>query len=304
MSNDVVLQEIRKLTIISLFSDDDLMDILVLKGGNALELAYKLNSRASIDIDVSMEKDFSDFGLSIFQVQKKLEVRLEETFKEHGFKAFDIKLEARPKKKKRIDDLDWGGYQVEFKVINYSEYERIGNNIDKLRRASLEISGNKKIVKIDISKNEYTAPSQETEFYDYIIKVYSPRMIIFEKLRAICQQMREYQSVFQTSIKPRPRDFFDIYVVKENLEPQLDLNDEENQNMLIEFFNVKKVPLSLLGKIKEKGVKDFHKAEYAALKATVTQTDNLKEFDFYYNYVVEMVEELRPLWSYESSSIG
>ncbi|MDA5111008.1 nucleotidyl transferase AbiEii/AbiGii toxin family protein [Brevibacillus thermoruber] len=52
--------KLRKLAIISLFSDDELMDILVLKGGNALNIAYKINDRASMDIDLSMDSDFEE----------------------------------------------------------------------------------------------------------------------------------------------------------------------------------------------------------------------------------------------------
>lgn len=302
--DDATLQEIRKLTIISLFSDDDLMDILVLKGGNALELAYKLNSRASIDIDVSMNKDFEDFGLSPEEVLEKLTKRLGETFEESGYKVFDIKLSERPKKKKTVEDLNWGGYQVEFKVIRIEEYSKIGDNIDRLRRESLAVAGDKKVIKIDISKFEFTTPSEETEFYDYVIKVYTPRMIIFEKLRAICQQMIEYTQIVRSSQTPRPRDFFDIYVIKENLEPSLDLSSEENQNMLKEFFNTKQVPIELLGKIKDNEIRDFHAAEYSSLEATVKETDKLKDFSFYHKYVVDLVEEVRPVWNYESSSAG
>lgn len=64
------LKEIRKLVIISLFSDDDLMDIFVLKGGNALDIAHDINSRASVDIDISIESDFSQDELET--VRKKL----------------------------------------------------------------------------------------------------------------------------------------------------------------------------------------------------------------------------------------
>ncbi len=34
------LEQIKRITIIALFSDDDLMDSLVLKGGNALDMIY------------------------------------------------------------------------------------------------------------------------------------------------------------------------------------------------------------------------------------------------------------------------
>ena len=47
------LDEIKRLTLIGLFSDDDLMDTLVLKGGNALDIVHHIAPRASIDIDLS-----------------------------------------------------------------------------------------------------------------------------------------------------------------------------------------------------------------------------------------------------------
>ncbi|MEC1756019.1 nucleotidyl transferase AbiEii/AbiGii toxin family protein [Bacillus mojavensis] len=305
MSINTALEKVRETTITSLFSDDELMDILVLKGGNALELAYKLNSRASMDIDVSMEKDFADFELTVEDVLKKLEKRLEENFKEAGYKVFDVKLLEQPKQRKHtVEHLNWGGYKAEFKVIPWTDYERIGDDIDKLRRESMVVAGNKKVVKIDISKYEFTAPSEETEFKDYVIKVYSPRMIIFEKLRAICQQMEEYTRIVKSSQTPRPRDFFDIYVIKEQLEPNLDLTSEENLNMIKEFFKVKHVPLHLLNKIKDPEIKDFHGSEYSSLESTVKETDKLMEFDFYYNYVVELVQKIESLWIQESSSVG
>lgn len=301
---DKELEKIRELTIISLFSDDDLMDILVLKGGNALELAYKLNSRASIDIDVSMEKDFADFGLTVEQVKEKLEKRLEETFEEAGYKVFDLKLTERPKNKKSVGDLNWGGYSAEFKVISAEAYKRIGNNLEQLRRESLAVSGDKKVIKIDISKYEFIAPSEETEFHDYFIKVYSPRMIVFEKLRAICQQMKEYTQMVRSSQTPRPRDFFDIYVIIENLEPHLDFGSEENMELIRQFFEVKNVPLHLIRQIQNSDIREFHRQEYGSLKETVKESDQLKDFDFYYDYVLTKIKALEHMWQNQSSSAG
>lgn len=303
---DITFDEIRKLTIISLFSDDELMDILVLKGGNALELAYELNSRASMDIDVSMEKDFAEFNLTVEEVEEKIKFQLNRTFSENNYQVFDIKLTEKPKKKKVVDDLNWGGYLIEFKVIHSDDYGRIGeNNIEQLRRESLVVSEKStKRVQIEISKYEFTKPSEEAELEDYIIKVYSPRMIIFEKLRAICQQMNEYTEAIRTSSTPRPRDFYDIYVIKGNLEPNLDLNSFENQALIKEFFKVKHVPLKLIGRIKDPEVREFHESAYSSLLDTVKASDELKPFEFYYNYVVELVNEIKPLWNHASSSLG
>ena len=59
--------KIKKLALISLVSDDILIDKLVLKGGTCLELAYKIHCRSSKDIDFSIDNEFSDgiaFGLT------------------------------------------------------------------------------------------------------------------------------------------------------------------------------------------------------------------------------------------------
>ena len=47
--------QIRRLVVIAMFSDDVLMERLVLKGGNALELVHRLVDRGSLDIDLSMQ---------------------------------------------------------------------------------------------------------------------------------------------------------------------------------------------------------------------------------------------------------
>lgn len=52
------IQRIKRLVVIAMFSDDELMERFVLKGGNAIDLAYQLGWRASVDIDLSMADDF------------------------------------------------------------------------------------------------------------------------------------------------------------------------------------------------------------------------------------------------------
>lgn len=52
--------EIRRVTITALFSDEVLFEHLVLKGGNALSLVYGLTDRTSLDLDFSMDADFPD----------------------------------------------------------------------------------------------------------------------------------------------------------------------------------------------------------------------------------------------------
>lgn len=48
------------MTLKALMADDLLMSGLVLKGGNALHLAYDITNRGSVDIDFSMKNEFSE----------------------------------------------------------------------------------------------------------------------------------------------------------------------------------------------------------------------------------------------------
>jgi len=48
------IDKIKKLVIIALVSDDYLMEQLVLKGGNAIDLVYQISGRASVDLDYSV----------------------------------------------------------------------------------------------------------------------------------------------------------------------------------------------------------------------------------------------------------
>ena len=52
-------KQVKRLALVAMFSDDELMEKLVLKGGNALGLIHNVNGRMSFDIDMSMEDEFS-----------------------------------------------------------------------------------------------------------------------------------------------------------------------------------------------------------------------------------------------------
>jgi predicted nucleotidyltransferase component of viral defense system len=50
---------VKRKTLVAMFSDDELMERLVLKGGNALDLVYGISTRASVDLDFSLDGEFS-----------------------------------------------------------------------------------------------------------------------------------------------------------------------------------------------------------------------------------------------------
>jgi len=287
-TNMELLDTLRKLAIIALFTDDDLLDTFVLKGGNALNIAYGVNDRASMDLDFSMRYDF---GMDIEEVREKITKALERTFREEGFIAFDIKLFPTPAKVREEYESFWGGYTLEFKVITVEQYNQLNGDIDSLRRNAVVINDNQgKKMKIDISKYEYTDPKTEAEIDGYTIYVYTPLMIVYEKLRALCQQVEYYSThIVSTNRKRRPRDFFDIYSILKTF-PDLNLLSDENLNILIEMFKIKRVPLFLLEKLKDD--RDFHREAFDSVKDTVSPEYQLESFDYYFDYVMNIVEEI------------
>jgi len=284
------LWEIKKLAIIAMFSDDDLMDTLVLKGGNLLDIVYQVASRASIDLDFSMAGEFTPSQWS--GLGDRIRRRFGETFRPAGYEVFDVKLTERPPHV-TADMADfWGGYRIEFKVMASDEFVRFGGDMESARRqAEIVGPGLRRKFKIDVSKFEYCSPKSPLDFDNYRIYIYSPEMLLFEKLRAICQQMPEYAEVVNSpSQSPRARDFFDIHTILEHFAIALDAPD--NHELLGNIFDAKRVPLKLLGQIAE--YRDFHREDFTSVQDTVKPDVELKDFDFYFDYVISAIESLAP----------
>ncbi len=286
------LENIRKIAVISLFSDDYLMDIFALKGGSAINIGYGLHYRESIDIDISMKEDFSKAAFS--SIKRRVENTFKTTFFENNYIIFDFKFFQNPSTA-RTENF-WGGYIIEFKIIEKENYNNFKNNLENLRRRSIVIGyDHKKIFRIDISKNEYFTDLKEIDLEGYTIHIYGPLMIIYEKLRAICQQMETYQKIIKTTKSPRARDFFDIYILLERLSPPIKgFSDPENLSLLKSCFEIKKVPINLLSEIASQ--REFHRDDFIAVQSTVSKSIKLKNYDYYFDYVISRVKELKSLW--------
>jgi hypothetical protein len=168
-------------------------------------------------------------------------------------------------------------------------YEKNKGDLGKIRReAKVVARGQKKNFSIDISKYEYCERKVRKKFDGFTIFVYSLEMLAFEKLRAICQQMVEYQEVIKKHRTPRARDFYDIYMIQITF--HLDLCTSENMKLLQNIFHCKNVPLSFLKLIKN--YRDYHAVGYDELKSTIKANEDVKPFDFYFDYVVDLVKKL------------
>ena len=284
-----LLETIKKTTITSLFSDDDLLDLLVLKGGNAMDIVHKVSSRASVDIDLSVDKNF-DYDT----VWPKVETAIRNGFAEKSYLAFDIKMTRKPGK--MPDELAsfWGGYLVEFKLIALARAKEVGYDQEVMRREAIMLGQGTKFT-IDISRHEYIEDKQLHDLDGYTIYVYSPEMIVCEKLRAICQQMPEYATIIKRNglRKQRARDFIDIEVLIRKF--NIDLGKERAQHLVEQMFAIKRVPLAWLNKIPE--TRTFHALGYPEVRAAMKPGIEVHPFDYYFDFVVEHLQKLKPLWN-------
>ncbi len=284
LSLGVDFDQVRKLTITALFSDDELIEKLVLKGGNALSLVYKITPRGSFDLDFSLEGDLSD----VPDAENRIFRVLRDRFDSAGFALFDEKLRAKPQKTGEHQPDSWGGYEVSFKLIEKEKLEALGGRIEDVRRQSLVIgSAQRRTFTVDLSKHEYCEPKVPAELDHYTIYVYTPAMIAAEKLRAICQQMPEYP-VLRHPGAPRARDFYDIYL----LATRAGVDLVADLDLLRNVFAAKDVPLRLLSKLSE--CREFHRPDWPAVIASVNEP--VEEFDFYFDFVLAEVSRLKSLW--------
>lgn len=273
--------------IVALFSDDVLFEHLVLKGGNALELVHNLVSRGSIDIDLSIIGEFGD----VLDARERIFSALRRAFSVHGITLFDEKFEIVPSIRGDDPLPWWGGYQIEFKLIDSADYSRLSEKQGAIQRQAIPIDDHQgRTFRIDISKHEYCRDKVAAELDGQTIYVYSEEMCVFEKIRSLCQQLPGYVTIVGKKASPRARDFYDIYSVI--TKRALDIALPENLDLCRAIFAAKHVPLSLIPKIA--GTRDFHATDWDAVRDAVVGTPF--DFDFYFDFTMAEIQKLKPLW--------
>jgi len=293
--------EVRKIILVGIayFSDSyPECGELVFKGGSALEMFYN-HPRHSRDMDFSMSNVISENKLE--ECKRWLEQTLEETFSEQNFKITRFRWDEQTPHKRHEGIPFFRGHKIKVDVIDIQKYEMLKNKYrNKTSSFERALNDPNNIIKceIQISEMEYTEPSENRIVDDIVIKVYSPVMIVSEKLRAIFQHTPSYYlqilgipKVKKENLSPRVRDFYDIYKICERY--KIDWKDQINLGILAEIFKVKKVPLDFLKNLDTDEIRKIHanKDEYQKLKDTVKERE-IKEFDFYYNYVVKLAREI------------
>ena len=277
--------DVRRLAIIAMFSDDSLMDRLVLKGGNAMALVYSIGGRTSLDVDLSIDGDFEDLD----DARKRSFQGLRSSFDTAGYVVFDEVFEPKPAARGSGQYKDWGGYVIDFKLIQRDRYEELRGDLEALRRNAI-VTGplQRKTFRIELSKYEFCEGKTEAELDDYAIYVYTTEMIAIEKIRALCQQLPEYTARLHKTA--RARDFYDIHALV--AEARVDLSSSKNLELARNIFAAKHVPLELIPRIAE--AREQHRPDWPSVEASVTGT--LRSFDYYFDFVVHQIQLMKSLW--------
>jgi predicted nucleotidyltransferase component of viral defense system len=277
---------IRLQAIAALFGDDVLLDRLVLKGGNAIKLVYEVGQRSSLDLDFSIAGDFED----VTEADSRNNRRLVGHFAELGFTVFDYEFLQKPSPESGRVEPFWGGYEVRFKLMK-TDLFIVSPSLEAAQRSSMVIGpAQKRTFTIDISKYEY-CDGKQTRDLDFLrIYVYSPAMIVAEKLRAICQQMPSY--TLRRNQKPRARDFYDIWVILNSF--VVNVTEREFRELLSRMFETKKVPLSSLQLLNKQ--REFHRQDWPSVRDAAGSALGLEDFDYYFDFVLQQVVKLDTIW--------
>ena len=274
--------EIRRTVIIAMFSDDLLMDLVVLKGGNALSIVHRVGGRTSLDVDFSIPEDFADLD----DVRRRIERALADRFDSAGYRVFDFSFQRRPRDPNRRDDR-WGGYRIEFKLLPVARASIAATNLALAQRSALEIGpGQTRVFCIEISKYEYCDQKVAVLVDGYEIFVYPLFLLAAEKLRALCQQMPEHTG--RRKVTARARDFYDIHAILTSPDYRQPMDFATVVNKV---FAAKEVALNLLLLLRT--TREFHRSDWPAVLNSVSVP--VESFDFYFDFVVRWADSVKSL---------
>jgi hypothetical protein len=285
------LLQIRKTIIVAIASDEALMERLVLKGGQALDVIYKISERASLDVDFSMADDFKD-AADLEEFSGKLFRALRDRFDSIGYVVFDERVSQRPPVRPGKPSGPglpvWGGYNATFKLISRAVFVEVGGVpgtpmqgkvLEAAQRQSQVIGPSaERRFTIEISKFEYTQGRVLQSVDDYTCYVYTPAMIGVEKLRAICQQSPRYP--LRRHPAPRPRDFLDVHTI--TVRAGCDLTSSDHDSLVLHMFAAKEVRIELLSEIGSDESRAFHGQAWSSVE--IQARGRLKPFEFYFEF--------------------
>ncbi|MEI6293938.1 MAG: hypothetical protein WCP36_09650 [Methanomicrobiales archaeon] len=88
--------------------------------------------------------------------------------------------------------------------------------------------------------------------------------------------------------KSRARDFYDIFNLIQNF--KMDFKTKANIALAHDILAAKKVPLKFILQIDAQ--RELHRGSWESVIQTINQQEELQEFDFYYDFVLENFSHL------------
>lgn len=189
----------------------------------------------------------------------------------------------------------WGGYKISFTIVDIEKHQdkidsQDPDNMKELSKYGEDLEDNKKKIEIDLSYDEYVADKKSYDLEGTTIYLYSPLMLVYEKIRASCQQLEDYKLVGD---KTRARDLYDIYKILTNTR-QATLREavlnQDNFYILENIFKAKDVPLELMLKLDSK--KSDLAEDYKTKVIPQISADEIEEFDYIFFYNKNLFENL------------
>ena len=214
--------------------------------------------------------------------------RLQNEFNQLGYQVVSFKFEEKPSTKKEWTPPFWGGYKIDFSILKEEVFSNLSEaQLKNINAFAESIEDGKKKIQIDLSFDEYTDPRIKETIDDIDVYLYSPLMIIYEKIRASCQQLPEYTVGMN---KKRARDLFDIYTILTNIK-HIDLYDEvlnpDNLYIIDKMFSIKDVSIELIPKIET--IKEELREDY--LNKVIPQVpgdQSTPDFDYLFEFNKEL----------------
>lgn len=275
-----ILEVIREI-VLALYTSPQISTSLYLKGGTALHLSEKLDSRLSTDIDLSTPDSVESEKELFREFTEVLSAR----FAKMGYDVIDAKHGKRPKRNTARTPKGWGGWQYLFKLSDI-RHRRITDQ-QRSKSAFVPEGASSSKIEIQVSENEYCGSVRTIIIAGTRVAVYSGVLLILEKMRAICQQHSSYK---YSQGKNRARDYYDIFNLVQrhrkdsNFLKQLGLH-------LNPVFEAKEVSLGLLDSIFQLDFLEKQAAGFPAVQDTVR--GQLEPFSFYSEHLKFLIQDIR-----------
>ena len=179
-------------------------------------------------------------------------------------------------------------YLLEFKVIDKEKFNEFKGDVDSIRRNAIKLNNQSPKYEVEISAYEYVEGATTKELDGVILRVYTLEMILFEKIRALCQTMPEYSEIVKSARpKHRARDIYDIFIIFNSGTLNL------HKDMLSEIFKAKQVPLEFINNMED--LREHNRENWETVRSSISESDrnNLKDYDYYFDEVLKIIEPFK-----------